>query len=43
MAKGIQVQAGQRLYCPKAQTLAQFDSLSPAQRQQQFARLEQGR
>jgi hypothetical protein len=43
MAKGIQVQAGQRLYCPKAQTLAQFDALSPAQRQQQFARLEQGR
>ncbi|MFQ2588662.1 hypothetical protein [Aeromonas caviae] len=43
MAKGIQVQAGQRLYCPTAQTLAQFDALSPAQRQQQFARLEQGR
>ena len=43
MGKGIGVQTGQRLYCPKAQTLAQFDSLSPAQRQQQFARLEQGR
>lgn len=43
MAKGIRVQAGLRLYCPTAQTLAQFDALSPAQRQQQFARLEQGR
>lgn len=43
MGKGIKVQTGQRLYCPKAETLAQFDALSPAQRQQQFARLEQGR
>ncbi len=43
MVKGIRVQAGLRLYCPTAQTLAQFDALSPAQRQQQFARLEQGR
>ena len=41
--KGIRVQTGQRLYCPKAETLAQFDAMSPAQRQQQFARLEQGR
>ncbi|MFQ2702318.1 hypothetical protein ACK3ZF_05290 [Aeromonas caviae] len=43
MVKGIRVQAGLRLYCPTAQTLAQFDALSPTQRQQQFARLEQGR
>ena len=43
MGKGIRVQTGQRLYCPKAETLAQFEALSPAQRQQQFARLEQGR
>ena len=43
MGKGIRVQTGQRLYCPKAETLAQFDAMSPAQRQQQFARLEQGR
>lgn len=32
MVKGIRVQAGLRLYCPTAQTLAQFDALSPAQR-----------
>ena len=43
MGKGIRVQTGQRLYCPKAETLAQFDAMSPALRQQQFARLEQGR
>ena len=43
MGKGIRVQTGQRLYCPKAETLAQFDAMSPAQRQQQFARLEQQR
>lgn len=43
MGKGIRVRAGQSLYCPRAETLAQFDALSPAQRQQQFARLEQGR
>ncbi|MGY4107076.1 hypothetical protein [Aeromonas encheleia] len=42
MGKGIQVRAGQSLYCPRAETLAQFDAMSPAQRQQQFARLEQG-
>lgn len=43
MGKGIQVKTGQHLYCPRAETLAQFDAMSPAQRQQQFARLEQGR
>lgn len=42
MGRGIKVRTGQRLYCPKAETLAQFDAMSPAQRQQQFARLEQG-
>ena len=40
---GIRVQTGQRLYCPNAETLARFDAMSPAQRQQQFARLEQQR
>ncbi|MCH7373492.1 MULTISPECIES: hypothetical protein [Aeromonas] len=43
MGKGIRVQTGQSLYCPRAETLAQFDAMSPVQRQQQFARLEQGR
>lgn len=43
MGKGIKVRTGQSLYCPRAETLAQFDAMSPAQRQQQFARLEQGR
>ena len=43
MGKGIRVQTGQRLYCPNAETLARFDAMSPAQRQQQFARLEQQR
>ncbi|MGY3857858.1 hypothetical protein [Aeromonas intestinalis] len=43
MGAGIRVKTGQRLYCPRAETLAQFDAMSPAQRQQQFARLEQGR
>lgn len=43
MGKGIRVKTGQSLYCPRAETLAQFDAMSPAQRQQQFARLEQGR
>lgn len=42
MGKGIRVRTGQSLYCPRAETLAQFDAMSPAQRQQQFARLEQG-
>ena len=42
MGKGIQVKTGQSLYCPRAETLAQIDAMSPAQRQKQFARLEQG-
>ncbi|MGY6037045.1 hypothetical protein [Aeromonas sp. AE23HZ002T15] len=43
MGAGIKVRTGQSLYCPRAETLARFDAMSPAQRQQQFARLEQGR
>jgi len=43
LGKTIRVKTGDGLYCPRAETLAQFDALSPAQRQQQFARLEQGR
>lgn len=43
LGKSIRVRTGDGLYCPRAETLAQFDALSPAQRQQQFARLEQGR
>lgn len=43
LGKSIRVRTGAGLYCPRAETLAQFDALSPAQRQQQFARLEQGR
>ncbi len=43
MGNGIRVKAGDTLYCPAPQTLARFDALSPAQRQQRFARLEQGR
>ncbi|MFQ2273158.1 hypothetical protein [Aeromonas hydrophila] len=42
MGNGIRVKAGDTLYCPAPQTLARFDALSPAQRQQRFARLEQG-
>lgn len=38
----IRVNVGDELYCPRAETLAQFDALSPAERQQQFARLERG-
>ena len=43
LGHSIRVKTGDGLYCPRAETLAQFDALSPAQRQQQFARLEQGR
>ncbi len=43
LGKSIRVRTGEGLYCPRAETLARFDALSPAQRQQQFARLEQGR
>ena len=43
LGKSIRVRTGEGLYCPRAETLAKFDALSPAQRQQQFARLEQGR
>ena len=43
LGHSIRVKTGDALYCPRAETLAQFDALSPAQRQQQFARLEQGR
>ncbi|WP_421289376.1 hypothetical protein [Aeromonas veronii] len=43
LGKNIRVRTGEALYCPRAETLARFDALSPAQRQQQFARLEQGR
>ncbi|WP_421243623.1 hypothetical protein [Aeromonas sp. 601019] len=43
LGKSIRVRTGDGLYCPRAETLAKFDALSPAQRQQQFARLEQGR
>ncbi|MGL6310890.1 hypothetical protein ACSZMD_14260 [Aeromonas veronii] len=43
LGKSIRVRTGDGLYCPRAETLARFDALSPAQRQQQFARLEQGR
>ena len=43
LGKSIRVRMGEGLYCPRAETLARFDALSPAQRQQQFARLEQGR
>ncbi|WP_421258971.1 hypothetical protein [Aeromonas sp. 600886] len=43
LGNSIRVKTGEGLYCPRAETLAQFDALSPAQRQQQFARLEQGR
>ncbi|WP_421201362.1 hypothetical protein [Aeromonas enteropelogenes] len=42
LGNGIRVKTGDALYCPRAETLAQFDALSPGQRQQQFARLEQG-
>ncbi|WP_042011388.1 hypothetical protein [Aeromonas fluvialis] len=42
LGNSIRVKIGEGLYCPRAETLAQFDALSPAQRQQQFARLEQG-
>ncbi len=42
LGKSIRVRTGEGLYCPRAETLARFDALSPAQRQQQFARLEQG-
>ncbi|MEL3922159.1 hypothetical protein V1481_02205 [Aeromonas enteropelogenes] len=42
LSNGIRVKTGDALYCPRAETLAQFDALSPGQRQQQFARLEQG-
>lgn len=42
LGNSIHVRTGDGLYCPRAETLAQFDALSPAQRQQQFARLEQG-
>jgi hypothetical protein len=42
LGNSIHVMTGDGLYCPRAETLAQFDALSPAQRQQQFARLEQG-
>jgi hypothetical protein len=43
LGNSIRVKTGDGLYCPRAETLAQFDAMSPAQRQQQFARLEQGR
>lgn len=43
LGKSIRVRTGAGLYCPRAETLARFDALSPAQRQQQFARLEQRR
>ncbi|WP_204481351.1 hypothetical protein [Aeromonas veronii] len=43
LGKSIRVRTGEGLYCPRAETLARFDALSPAQRQQQFARLEQRR
>ncbi|MGY3914006.1 hypothetical protein [Aeromonas australiensis] len=43
LGKSIRVRTGDGLYCPRAETLAQFDALSPAQRQLQFALLEQGR
>ncbi|MGL6335557.1 hypothetical protein [Aeromonas jandaei] len=43
LGHSIRIKTGDGLYCPRAETLAQFDALSPAQRQQQFARLEQGR
>lgn len=43
LGKSIRVRTGEGLYCPRAETLARFDALSPAQRQQQFTRLEQGR
>ncbi|WP_033136428.1 hypothetical protein [Aeromonas finlandensis] len=43
LGNSIRVKTGDGLYCPSAERLAQFDALSPAQRQQQFARLEQGR
>ncbi|WP_429219110.1 hypothetical protein [Aeromonas veronii] len=43
LGKSIRVRTGEGLYCPRAETLAKFNALSPAQRQQQFARLEQGR
>ncbi len=42
LGNSIHVRTGDGLYCPRAETLAQFDALSAAQRQQQFARLEQG-
>lgn len=42
LGNSINVRTGDGLYCPRAETLAQFDALSAAQRQQQFARLEQG-
>jgi Tfp pilus assembly protein FimV len=43
MGNSIRVKAGDTLYCPAPQTLARFDALSAAERQQRFARLEQGR
>lgn len=43
LGKSIRVRTGDGLYCPRAEILEQFDALSPTQRQQQFARLEQGR
>ncbi len=43
LGKSIRVRTGEGLYCPRAETLARFDALSPAQRQQQFAQLELGR
>ncbi|PTT45197.1 hypothetical protein [Aeromonas sp. HMWF014] len=43
MGNSIRVKAGDTLYCPAPQTLARFDALSAAERQQRFVRLEQGR
>jgi hypothetical protein len=43
MGNSIRVKAGDTLYCPAPRTLARFDALSAAERQQRFARLEQGR
>ncbi|MGL5327332.1 MAG: hypothetical protein ACRC91_21960 [Aeromonas sp.] len=42
LGNSIRVKVGEGLYCPRAETLAQFDALTPAQRQLQFTRLEQG-
>ncbi|MGL5039706.1 MAG: hypothetical protein ACRC6D_06250 [Aeromonas sp.] len=38
---GIKVKTGEGLYCPNAQTLARFNTLSPGQRHKQFEQLEQ--